>query len=117
MKRSRRTERLSGLLLEEISRAVQRVAKDPRIQGVTFTGVNVSPDLRSARVYYSILGEPERQKAALEGLQSAKGLIKRELSSHLNLRYMPEIDFFFDDTLQYAEHIETLLKKIEPTEA
>ena len=117
MKRSRRTVRLSGLLLEEISRAVQRVVKDPRIQGVTFTKVNVSRDLRSARVYYSVLGTTERQKAALEGLQSAKGLIKRELSHHVNLRYMPEIEFYFDDTLQYAEHIETLLKKIEVTEA
>ena len=117
MRPSRRTERLNGLLLAEISKAVRRVVRDPRIEGVTFTGVNVTRDLRIARVYYSVLGKSDSQEAAHEGLQSAKGVIKRELSRNLDLRYMPEIDFFFDDTLQYAEHIEKLLKKVQITEA
>ena len=116
MSRSRRPERLSGLLLQEISRTVLHVIKDPRIQGVTFTEVNVSSDLRHARVYYSILGEGESQEEAAKGLQSAKGLIKREVGRHLSLRYMPEIEFIFDDSLLQAEHIEKLLTGIHRTE-
>ena len=114
MRQSRRTARLSDLLIQEISLILRRSVKDPRIQGVTLTRVRVSSDLRHARVYYSVIGEPGREQTAGDGLESAKGLIKREIGRSLKLRYMPEIHFFFDDTLQYAEHIQRLLKKIEP---
>jgi len=111
--RSHRTERVSDALLQEISRAVLRVVKDPRIQGVTLTGVKVSKDLRNARVYYSVLGEAPRQREALEGLRSATGVIKREVGKHLRLRYVPEIEFFFDESLAYAERIQNLLNTLE----
>ncbi len=117
MRQSHRTERLADLLLREISETVLRVAKDPRLQGVTLTLVKVSGDLRQARVYYSVIGDAGRQREAAAGLESAKGLIKRELGRHLRLRYMPDIEFFFDDTLQYAEHIQKLLKGIESPES
>jgi len=107
---------MSGLLRSEIARTVLHVIKDPRIQGVSITHVHVTKDLRLARVYYSVLGDTERQAEALEGLSSAKGLIKRELSRNLNLRYVPEIEIFFDETLEYADHIEQLLKKVGDAE-
>ena len=106
----RRPERLGGVLLEEISQVVIRVVKDPRIKGITLTRVRVSGDLRYARVFFSLLGDESRQREAILGLQSAKGIIKRELAKHLRLRYMPEIEFAFDDSLNYADHIEKLLK-------
>ncbi len=112
LKGSRRTERIKGLLLEEISRIVQRVAKDPRIKGVTLTGVKVSKDLRHARVYYSIIGDTIKNEEVHKGLLSAKGVIKKEVSKNLKLRYTPDIEFIFDDSLEYAEHIEKLLKQV-----
>lgn len=113
----RRAERLAGLLLEEISEMIVRVIKDPRIAGVTLTTAKVSKDLRYARVFFSVLGDEERQAQALQGLQSAKGLIKRELARHVKLRYMPEIEFSFDDSFIYADRIERLLKELhEPVQ-
>lgn len=116
MKSSRRSVRVGGLLRGEISRAVHRVVKDPRIQGVTITDVKLSKDLRNARVYYSVIGDSKRQETVLEGLRSARGVIKREVGRHLQLRYMPEIEFFFDDSLGQAENIENLLRKIRDSE-
>jgi ribosome-binding factor A len=103
-------------VLEEISRAVQRVVKDPRTQGVTFTEVKLSNDLRYARVYYSVIGEGQRQEEVREGLQSARGVIRREVGRNLKLRYVPDIEFFFDDSLGHAEHIERLLRRIHDAE-
>jgi len=117
MRTSHRTERVSDALLQEISRAVLRVVKDPRIEGITITGVKVSKDLRNARAYYSVLGDTQRQRDALEGLRSAKGVIKREVGRNLSLRFMPEIEFIFDDSLAYAEHIQNLLNTIEKPES
>jgi ribosome-binding factor A len=112
----RRPERVSGLLLEEISRAVVRVVKDPRIRGITLTRVRVSRDLRHARVFYSLVGDEPRQRQAMRGLDSAKGIIKRELARHLRLRYMPEIEFSFDDSLNYADHIQKLIRELHSPE-
>ncbi len=116
MSGSRRAERVGGQLREEISRAVQRVVKDPRIRGVTFTEVKLSSDLRYARVYYSLIDEGCRREEAQEGLRSARGVIRREVGRHLQLRYVPDIEFFFDDSLSHAEHIENLLRQIRDPE-
>jgi ribosome-binding factor A len=116
MKSSRRSERVGGMLRDEISRAVHRVVQDPRIRGVTFTGVKLSSDLRHARVYYSVLGDRKRQEQVREGLLSARGVIKREVGRHLQLRYVPDMEFFFDASLGHAEQIENLLRQIEDPE-
>jgi ribosome-binding factor A len=116
MKTPRRSERVGGLLRGEISRAVHRVVKDPRIRGVTFTDVRLSNDLRHARVYYSVIGDSRRQEEVREGLKSAGGVIKREVGRHLQLRYVPDIEFFFDDSFGHAEHIENLLREIQDSE-
>ncbi len=101
---------------DEISRAVQRTVKDPRIRGVTVTDVEVSSDLRYARVYYSVIGEDPRRAEAQEGLESARGVIRREVGRNLQLRYVPDIEFFFDDSLGHAEHMEALLRQIRDGE-
>jgi len=107
---------VGGQLRAEISRAVQRVVKDPRIFGVTVTDVQLSSDLRYARVYYSVIGDDQRRADAQEGLQSARGLIRREVGRNLRLRYVPDIEFFLDDSLRNAEHIESLLRRIRDSE-
>jgi ribosome-binding factor A len=113
---SRRSERVGGQLREEISRAVQHIVKDPRTHGVTVTDVQLSSDLRYARVYYSVIGEDPRRAEAQEGLQSATGVIRREVGRNLQLRYVPDIEFFFDGSLGNAEHIEGLLRRIRDSE-
>ncbi len=107
---------MGGQVLEEITRAVLRVVKDPRIRGVTFTDAKLSKDLRYANVYYSVLGDERRQKDVREGLESARGVIKREVGRHLQMRYVPEIRFFFDHSLEQAEHIESLLRKLHDSQ-
>ncbi len=113
MKRSRRMERLNGLFLQEISGIVLREVSDPRIRSVTFTGVDVTPDLHLARVYFSVWDAKQDWEEASRGLQSAKGVIKRDLGNRLRLRYMPDLEFIFDPSMQNAEHIDRLLKEIE----
>ena len=116
MKSSRRSERVGGLLRDEISRVVHRVVQDPRIRGVTFTGVRLTADLRHARVYYSVIGDRQRREEVREGLVSARGVIKREVGRHLQLRYVPDMEFFFDESLGHAEHIENLLRQLQDPE-
>jgi len=113
MKRTRRTQRLNGLLLEGISDTVLRQINDPRIRAVTFTAVDVTPDLRLARVYFSVLDPLRQREEASEGLDSAKGLIKRSLAPRLSLRYMPDLEFIYDASIQRADQIDKLLKSLE----
>ena len=98
---------------EEISEILLRELKDPRIGFVTITKVAVSDDLRQARVYYSVFGGEEEKEASYKGLESATGYIKRELGRRLRLKYMPEVTFLFDDSLEYGEHIEELLRSVK----
>ncbi len=104
------------MLLEEIAQVVRRVVKDPRTQGVTLTEVRLSADLRHARVYYSVLGDDRRQEEARKGLTSARGVIRREIGRHLRLRYVPDIEFFFDPSFDHADRIERLLRQIHRAE-
>ncbi len=94
----------------EISEILLKELKDPRIGFVTITKVAVTDDLRQARVYYSVFGGEEEKEDSFQGLESATGYIKRELGRRMRLKYMPEITFLFDDSLEYGAHIEELLR-------
>ncbi len=108
----KRAERVADLIKREISEMLIRGIKDPRIGLVTVTRVSLSDDLRVAKVYFSVLGEEEDRQRNLRGLNSAKGFIKREMGKRIHLRYMPEIIFKFDPSLEYADHINRLMKEI-----
>jgi ribosome-binding factor A len=109
---SRRPERVSGLLQEAVSEILLREVKDPRVEGVTLTGVETTPDLKLAKVYFSTL-RPENHETALAGLKSAAGYIKRQISTRLQLRHTPELRFFYDTTLDKANRLESLLRQVE----
>ena len=100
---------------EEISEILLKDLKDPRIGFVTITKVAVSDDLRQAKVYYSVFGGEQEKEDSLQGLESATGYIKRELGRRMRLKYMPEIAFLFDDSLEYGAHIEELLRDVKDT--
>ena len=102
---------------EEIMQIIRRDLKDPRIGFVSITGVKMSPDLRSARVRVSVLGDDVQTRASLKGLESAKGLIRHELGRRLsNLKASPELIFEVDDSIEYSVRISKQLREILPEE-
>jgi ribosome-binding factor A len=108
----KRSERLGELILAEISDLLTRGIKDPRIGFVTLTRVEMSDDLRHAKVFVSIIGaEPEKART-LQGLSSATGYIRRHLGRALHLRYTPEIAFLVDDSLAHGAKIAQILRQL-----
>lgn len=113
MKPYPRSDRVGGLIQKVLSDLLRKDIHDPRLENATITGVKMSRDLRIAKVYYSIFGGADKQNAAAEGFKSAKGFVKRTLARELGLRYMPEIQFFFDESFEYGARIEELFKGLK----
>ena len=108
-----RAERVSGLIQETLSDLINKRIHDPRLHMATITRVKMSADLKIARVYFAIYGDDKKSEDAVKGFESARGFIKRNLASKLGLRYMPDLKFFYDDSLDYGSHIDQLLEKIK----
>jgi ribosome-binding factor A len=112
---SYRADQVGAQVREEIMAIIRRDLKDPRIGFVSITAVRMSPDLRQARVRVSVLGNAEQKKASIQGLVSAKGLIRHELGRRLeNLKFSPELRFELDPSIEYSVHINELLKEVLP---
>lgn len=110
---TQRPERVQEALRQEISRIVQNEIKDPRLGFLTITKVDMTRDLRYARVYFSVFGEDKDKITTLKGLNSAKGYIKGLLSERIKLRFMPEIDFKIDESSAHTKKIHDILDKLE----
>ena len=111
---TRRQRKAADLLHEEISQLIQFETQDPRLGFVTITGVDVSPDLRQARVYFTILDNDEAGiKETLAGLTSAAPYFRHQLAQSLSLRHIPELTFQYDTTLENALRIDSLLDSIK----
>jgi ribosome-binding factor A len=110
---SDRLRRVNTAVLHVLSDAVTTDLKDPRVGFVTVTGVDISPDLRHARVHVSVLGSPEEQVATIEGLASAHGFLQRRIGIELNLKHTPTLDFVLDDTAERAERLNAILAEEE----
>jgi ribosome-binding factor A len=113
MKPYARSERVSGHIRKVLSDVLQKHVKDPRLEMATITGVKVSRDLRTARVYYTTSGGKKRNQEAAEGFKSAVGYVKRTLAQQLGLRYMPDVRFFHDESFDYGSHIDKVLKSVQ----
>ena len=112
-----RTDQVGAQVREEIMQIIRRDLKDPRIGFVSITQVRMSPDLRSARVRVSLLGDETQQQRTLAGLRSATGLIRHELGRRLeNLKVSPELRFELDPSIEYSVHISKRLREILPEE-
>jgi ribosome-binding factor A len=94
-----------------------RKVKDPRVRSVTLTGIDLSSDLKIAKLYYSLIGGREEIQEAQNGLTSAKGFIKHEVGSRLDLKYLPEIVFKYDPSLEQGDHMEKIFEKIRKEES
>jgi len=107
-----RADRVSGLIQQVLSDLLAKDIHDPRLKMATITNVKMSPDLKLARIYFSIYGGGGKAEAAARGFESARGFIKRTLAPKLGLRYMPDLIFFYDESFDYGSQIDNLLKKI-----
>ena len=113
MAKQLRIEKLQELIKQEMSKMLLRELKDPRIGFVTVTDVEMTGDLREAKIYVSVMGDDEKIKSSLEGLNSALGFIRREIGQRVRLRFTPEISFALDTSLDYGDHIQKLLLQVE----
>ena len=110
---SRRIDRINEQLRDELSTVLARQIKDPRLDGViSITRVESSSDLRSARVYISVLGNQEQQKEALDGLQSAASFLRREIRNRINMKHTPFMTYLLDESIQDADHILRLISTV-----
>jgi ribosome-binding factor A len=110
---SRRPDRVSEAIREAVAMFLTEGVKDPRVKGlVTVTGVDVTRDLRHARVHVSIMGTDAEKKETMEGLQSVAGHLRAKLGRTLRLRVTPELDFRYDASIAHAARIDSLLEQI-----
>ncbi len=113
---SHRAERVGALIRDEINSLLQKGLKDPRARGATVSDVKVAKDLKTAKVWVQSLGTAKERDAAVEGLTSAVGYIRKELRERLSLRFVPELTFFADEAAERADRVLGLLAKIRQGE-
>jgi ribosome-binding factor A len=112
-----RPERVGQEIQAAVGELLSRgMLRDPRIGFITITGVKVSPDLRVARVFYSMMGTEEERAQTQKGLDAAKGFVRREVTARVQLRVSPEVFFSFDASVGEGDKIERLLKEVKEKE-
>lgn len=113
---STRQRKVQELLVHEISEIVRRELKDPRIGFVTITDAEVTPDLRHARVYFSVLGSDEQKEETGKALNRAAGFIRSEFARRAQMRYVPDLRFEFDSSVERGARISYLLEQVRQDE-
>ncbi|MDF7637067.1 30S ribosome-binding factor RbfA [Leuconostocaceae bacterium ESL0958] len=117
MANEQRAGRLAQEIQKDVTELLLKRVNDPRVQDVTVTSVDVTGDLQIATIYYSILSDKASdRKKTQEGLEAASGLIRRELGPRLTVYKIPEIHFQLDNSIQYGEHIEELIRQLHQSE-
>ena len=109
-----RMRRVDEAVREVLSDAISQGLKDPRIGFVTVTDVQTSPDLRHARVFFSVFGDDKQRKLTLAGLESAHGVLQRKLASELRMKNTPTLVFVYDDTAEKADRLGRMLREDDP---
>lgn len=110
---SLRIAKVQELMKQEVSQIILRELKDPRIGFVTVTKVDITPDLREAKIYVSLMGTEEEKQASFAGLESSLGFVRREIGHRIKMRYTPQISFAVDTSLDYGTHIQSLLNGVK----
>jgi ribosome-binding factor A len=117
MSSNARSEKVAQEIQVAIASMVTRgELRDPRVGFITITGVKVTPDLRSARVFYSMLGTDQEKLDTQKGLEAAKGFIRRIVTDAVRLRVSPEITFAFDESVEQGDRINRLLREVKEKE-
>lgn len=108
---SQRSHRVGEAVHHEISALLLKGLKDPRIGFVTVTGVEMTSDLHLAKVYYTVIGDEKARKDSAAGLQSSVPFIRRQLGRVLRMRFIPEVVFVYDESIEYGERIESIIRE------
>ena len=111
--KNKRAIRVGELLKEEISQIVLREMKDPRIGFVSITDVEVSGDLRHAKVFISVYGTDKEKEETLNGLQQAQGFVRKLVGERVKIHHTPEIIFRYDDSIENGVHISEIIKDLK----
>jgi ribosome-binding factor A len=111
-----RQEKLGELITAELSDLIRTRLKDPRVGFASITRVEVSGDLRHAKVFVSVMGTPEEQAETMKGLKNANGFLRHELAGRLTLRYMPELAFKLDTSIEEGARILDIINRVEQEE-
>ncbi|HET6323725.1 MAG TPA: 30S ribosome-binding factor RbfA [Planctomycetaceae bacterium] len=111
---SRRVAKVAEVVREQVATAILFGLKDPRVKNVTVTRVEVSPDLRSAKVYVSVMGDEKMQKLTLRGLESARGFLQAKLAERVQIRYTPVLHFQLDQGIKRSIEASRLLREVLP---
>ena len=111
----KRATRVSERVREDLGWLLTTGARDPRLEGVIVSRVEMTDDLRSARIYFRLL-DPSRKDEALEGLERASGMLRRELTRRVKLRYAPTLTFYYDEGQDKVARIEELLAEVKAEE-
>ncbi|MGE5629840.1 MAG: 30S ribosome-binding factor RbfA [Caulobacteraceae bacterium] len=108
-----RIDRISEEVKREVSEIIRNDIKDPRVSSMSsVVAAEVTPDLRYAKIFISVLGNDEEKNATLKGLNSAAGFIRRELGSNMQLRYAPEVIFELDRSIEHGTNIMKLINEV-----
>ncbi len=110
---SYRTEKASGFILEEITLLMREAVRDPRVQQLTVTDVQLTPDRRVARIYVASYAGEEALREGLQGLESASGFLRRGLSRVLHWRFTPELQFYADRSWEYGSRVDEILQGLD----
>lgn len=117
-KRSVKNNRINEEVLRELSKIIREDVKDPRVSLMTsVTLVEVAPDLKTAKVYVSVLGDKEAGINTVKGLKSSAGFIRGKLAHSVNLRNTPELFFILDDSIAYGVHMSKLIDQVNEEDA
>lgn len=113
MPHSYRQEKLGEVIAAELSDLLRTRVKDPRVGFASITHVEVSGDLRHAKVHVSVMGTSEEQAETMQGLRNATGFLRHELANRITLRYMPELNFKLDTSIEEGSRILDLIRQVE----
>ncbi len=116
MPNTHRQEKLGELIAVELSDLMRTRLKDPRVGFASITRVEVSGDLRVAKVYVSVMGEPEERNASIRALHHATGFLRHELAGRMTIRYMPELVFKLDNSIEQGSRILNLIRQVAEEE-
>ncbi len=108
----KRSDKVAEAIHEIVSGLMIKGLKDPRIGFVTVTDVKLTDDLRLATIYFSVVGSDDEKRNCEKALNGAKGFIRKELGRNLRLRYVPDVIFKYDNSMDYAQRIESIINEI-----
>jgi len=115
---TRRTERISSIIQQEISDLLREQVNDPRLTSlISITKVSTSPDLRHTKVFISALGDSVNKNEILKGFAAASGFLRRQLANRINLKHMPELSFHFDDSIERGAEVLRLIEQVASKDA